>query len=71
MTDGPVALAGVLPFRRARPPTRRPPPLEPDNELALVVACGLVLGEIADECDRSLESVYDALVRFRHALAER
>jgi hypothetical protein len=63
-------LGGVVPFRRARP--RLVPPkdaLGTDQELALVVACGLVLDQIAQECDRSLESVYEALVRFRSDLA--
>ena len=63
-------LAGVVPFRRARPRlVGEQGALGADQELALVVACGLVLDEIARECDRTLESVYEALVRFRSDLA--
>jgi hypothetical protein len=73
-TEHASALAGVVPFRRAR---ARPRPrlvsegsgLGTDQELALVVACGLVLDQIAQECDRSLESIYEALIRFRRDLA--
>jgi hypothetical protein len=62
----------VVPFRRARPRPRLVAEgggLETDQELALVVACGLVLDQIAQECDRSLESIYEALVSFRRDLA--
>jgi hypothetical protein len=64
-------LAGVVPFRRARPRLVTGPGdgFGTDQELALVVACGLILDQIAQECDRSLESVYEALVRFRTDLA--
>ena len=61
-----------MPFRRARPRPRlvtEGDGLETDQELALVVACGLVLDQIAQECDRSLESIYEALLRFRRDLA--
>lgn len=60
----PASPGRVVPFRRARPKSRPPGP-GADQELELVVACGLVLDQIAQECDRSLESVYEALVRFR------
>ena len=68
--QGPVPLDGVVPFRRARPRlVGAAKELGTDQELALVVACGLVLDQIAQECDRSLESVYEALVGFRRDLA--
>lgn len=64
-------LAGVVPFRRVRPRLVTGPAgrLGTNQELALLVACGLVLDQIAQECDRSLESVYEALVSFRTDLA--